>query len=97
MDDENSSDAAVMTGEEHKRGTRSAIEAKSLRWEKLPWPGLSLRPRSHQLLFILLCILIRPTLEGAHNIINFKEYNVALLANDERNMQFCLATQFCII
>ena len=57
----------VMASEKlHQRTTSTNVkQAKSQRWERLPWPGLSLSGISYQAVFILFSILIRPTLEGA--------------------------------
>ena len=57
----------VMSREKvHQRTTSTKVkEAKSQRWERLPWPGLHRCGRSYQAVFILFSTLIRPTLEGA--------------------------------
>lgn len=57
----------VMSREKvHQRTTSTKVkEAKSQRWERLPWPGLHRCGRSYQALFILFSILIRPTLEAS--------------------------------
>ena len=64
MDDEDNLRLEDNQGEKMRPRGQTMLERSSIlrgvRWERLPWPGLT----TYQAIFVIFSILIRPSLEG---------------------------------